>query len=108
MEVNEVANPTELARLSGVPQSVLSRFISGVHGSINLDALEKISKALDIEPAQLLERNPRSAPDARTAHVLQAMEVLPDWGKAVVEASATALVESAKGGKPGGTPPASP
>jgi DNA-binding Xre family transcriptional regulator len=96
MEVRKVSNMTELARLSGVHQSVLSRFKSGIHGSINLDALEKLATTLEVDASQLLQASRYSVADTHTATVMTAMELLPDWGKEVVAASATAMVQTAK------------
>lgn len=92
MRQRDILTMTELARVSDVPQSVLSRFKTGRHGSISLDALEKIAAALAVTPAQLLERS--TSADPRTVQVVAAMESLPDWGKDAVAASAQALVQS--------------
>lgn len=92
MEQREIASMTELARLSDVPQSVLSRFKTGRHGSISLEALEKVAQALEVPPSKLLDSS--TSADPRTMTVLAAMESLPDWGKDAVAASAQALVHS--------------
>lgn len=100
MQERRIANVTELARLSGVPQSVLSRFQSGVHGSINLDAIEKLAKTLEIDPGQLLQLGKPSVADQRTLSVIVAMENLPDWGKDAVAASAAAMLQTTNNPKP--------
>lgn len=93
MKARGIANMTELAKLSGVSQSVLSRFKTGTHGSIGLDVIEKLSTALHVPAAQLLQKT--TASDPRTAQVLLAMEDLPDWGKDAIVGAAQAIVASA-------------
>lgn len=96
-----VRNLTELAKMSGVSQSVLSRFASGVHASISLDNIDKLARALKVKPAALLSETGVTPADHRTQQVLQAMETLPEWGKDVVAASAQAMLESTSAKPPG-------
>lgn len=104
MRVRDIGTPTELARESGVAQSVVSRFFSGVHSSISLDALEKFAAALEIEPSQLLSRQTTEYLDTRVVQVLNAMEAMPDWGKEAVAASAEAMMKTVQTGKKPGRP----
>jgi transcriptional regulator with XRE-family HTH domain len=91
MKARGIRNMTELARLSDVPQSVLSRFKTGKHGSISLEAVEKLARVFEVPAFELLDP---TTGDPRTAKVLAAMESLPDWAKDAVAASAAALVAS--------------
>ncbi len=96
MEAREIPTPTHLARLSGVPQSILSRVFNGVHSNIKLDHIESLARVLEVNPADLLATNAHFYADHRTAQVVMAMEKLNDWGKEMVAASAEALATKAQ------------
>ncbi len=53
----------ELARVSGVPQSTISRIEAGKTNSIELGNLERLANALGVNAAVLIEHTPE--PDQR-------------------------------------------
>ena len=55
----------ELARQSGVSQATISRIEAGKTAGVDLRTLEKLSDALDVEPADLLLRQGRKRRLAR-------------------------------------------
>jgi transcriptional regulator with XRE-family HTH domain len=52
---------TELARLAGVRQATVSRIENGLVSSVNLEVLEKLADALEVDPGFLIVRVPRGA-----------------------------------------------
>ena len=96
MKRRSINNMIELARLSGVPQSVLSRFETGKHESISLPHIEKIAKAMHLDVAQLFLTQLTTIPIHRTEAFIGVMEQLTPQEQSVVLATGTALVESRK------------
>jgi transcriptional regulator with XRE-family HTH domain len=85
----------QLADACGVAQPTISRFLKGESQSMGLDKLEAIAGALGVTLGQLIGELPISA-NSRVATVLRAMEVLPDYKRDILAATATTLLESEK------------
>jgi len=49
----------ELARRSGVAQSIISRIEAGDQESVHLPSLEKLARALEVDPGYLLVKKGR-------------------------------------------------
>jgi len=81
---------TALAIRAGVPQSTLQRFSKGTHQSLSLDHIERLARALGVDPASLFERSLMGA-DPRVQQAHYAMEALPDYAKDAALATLRAL-----------------
>ncbi|HYF16303.1 MAG TPA: helix-turn-helix transcriptional regulator [Ramlibacter sp.] len=104
MAVKGIPNYNVLAELSEIPQPTLSRFKSGIHGSISFENLEKLAQVFGVEPARLMARSPDAWADQKVAKVVLAMEKLPDWGKDAVVATSEAMLNTAGDGTNPGLP----
>lgn len=97
MARRSIASMTELAKLSKVPQSTLSKFETGVHDSIKLEHIAKIARSLHLDPAQLfLDTSSTSIPPMEAQSFLGVMEKLDPSDRGVLMATGYALVESRK------------
>jgi DNA-binding Xre family transcriptional regulator len=47
---------TQLARKAGLRQATISELETGASQSVAFETLDKLAKALDVEPGELLER----------------------------------------------------
>lgn len=50
--------PQELVKATGLTRQTVKGLMSGYHARVDLDTLERICKALDVEPGDLLELTP--------------------------------------------------
>lgn len=98
MERRGVTNMTELAHISGVSQSVLSRFQSGRHHSLSFPNIDKIARALHIDVAQLFFSSTDFLPAHQSEAFAGVMEELIPPNREVVLATGRALVESQRKG----------
>lgn len=82
----------ELARLSGVDQPTISRFLSGTHETLTLDNLAALAKPLKVTVAQLIGELPLN-PDGNLARLLIAAESMPAYKVKALAAAAEALAK---------------
>jgi transcriptional regulator with XRE-family HTH domain len=86
---------TSLALRSGVPQSTLQRFSKGTHRSLSLDHIERLARAMSVDPSSLFEpSSPAADPRVQQAHVV--MQSLPDYAKDAALATLKALGNTTK------------
>lgn len=49
--------PKELVESTGLTRQTVKGLMSGYHARVDLDTLDRLCKALDVEPGELLERD---------------------------------------------------
>lgn len=81
-----------IARLAGVPQPIISRFLSGDTQWMTLDNLAAIAQALDSSVAEVIGERPVSD-DPKVRRVLKAMQDMPEYKKDALVGSAEALAK---------------
>lgn len=91
-----VANMSELARRSGVPQSTLSKFETGIHQSISLEHIDRLARFFTTDPARLFSKQNDHLPNSRLQAHLMVAEQLEPTELGVLTATGDALIKSRK------------